>query len=103
TVEVRNTGRRTGAEVVQVYVGQPATVGVPEPPDQLAGFLKVTLRPGESRRVRIHLTPRAFAHWDVTSHQFVVPDGRYRILAGDSSSTLPLSRSVRIRGLDPQN
>jgi beta-glucosidase len=103
SVEVRNTGRRTGAEVVQVYVGQPATVGVPEPPHQLAGFLKVTLRPGESRRVHIHLTPRAFAHWDAATHAFVVPDGTYQILAGDSSRNLPLSRSVRIHGLDPQN
>ncbi len=98
-VRVTNTGHRTGAQVVQVYVGQP-DVGVPEPPHQLAGFLKVTLRPGETRTIRIRLTPRAFAHWDVTSHTFVVPDGTYRVFAGSSSRDLPLSFLVRIRGLD---
>ncbi|TMM35812.1 MAG: glycosyl hydrolase [Actinobacteria bacterium] len=103
TVQVTNTGGRTGAQVVQVYVGQPATVGVPVPPHQLGGFLKVTLRPGETRRVTIQVTPRAFAHWDVATHRFVVPDGTYQVLVGDSSRNLPLARMVRVRGIDPQN
>ena len=73
------------------------------PPHQLGGFLKVTLRPGETRRVTIQVTPRAFAHWDVATHRFVVPDGTYQVLVGDSSRNLPLARMVRVRGIDPQN
>ena len=48
TVPVTNTGSRAGAEVVQLYVGQPASAG--EPPKQLKGFRKVTLAPGSPGR-----------------------------------------------------
>ncbi len=98
-VDVTNTGTRAGAQVVQVYVGQPDTVGVPVPPHQLGGFRKVTLRPGQTRPVRIHLSARAFAHWDVTSDTFVAPNGTYRIFVGSSSRDLPLVSPVAIRGL----
>src|SRR5205814_269257 len=67
-VDVTNTGRRTGAQVVQVYVGHPDGTAVPEPPHQLGGFLKVTLRPGQTQHVRIRLAARAFSYWDVTKH-----------------------------------
>ena len=98
-VDVTNTGARTGAQVVQVYVGHPADTAVPEPPHQLGGFLKVTLRPGQTQHVTIRLPARAFAYWDATKHAFVVPDGTYRVFAGSSSRDLPLSASVRLRGV----
>jgi beta-glucosidase len=100
-VDVTNTGSRTGAQVVQVYVGHPADTAVPVAPRQLAGFLKVTLRPGQTQHVRIRLAARAFSYWDVTTHDFVVPDGTYRVFAGSSSRDLPLSAPVRIHGLRP--
>src|SRR5205814_8755429 len=98
-VDVTNTGQRTGAQVVQVYVGHPADTAVPEPPHQLGGFLKVTLRPGQTQHVRIRLAARAFSYWDVTKHDFVVPDGTYRVFAGSSPRDLPVSAPVRVRGL----
>src|SRR5205823_10180845 len=61
-VDVTNSGRRDGAEVVQVYVAAPPQVG--EPPKQLKGFAKVRLQPGETRHVNIALDPRAFSIWD---------------------------------------
>jgi len=83
--QVTNTGQRTGAEVVQLYVGKPATAAVPQPPRQLGGFTKVTLRPGETRQVVLRLPARAFAHWDVATHRWLVPAATYRVYAGSSS------------------
>jgi beta-glucosidase len=95
-VNVTNTGSRTGSQVVQVYVGHPANSAVPEPPHQLAAFTKVTLRPGQTRQVALHLDPRAFAYWDAAGGRWVVQDGTYQIFAGSSSRDLPLSAPVRI-------
>jgi beta-glucosidase len=98
-VDVTNTGRRAGSEVVQVYVGRPSSAAVPQPPRQLAAFAKVALAPGQTRRVVLHLKPRDFAYWDTARHGWVVPDGTYRIHAGTSSRNLPLATSVRIAGV----
>jgi beta-glucosidase len=102
TVRVTNNGRRAGAEVVQVYVGKPATDAVPQPPRQLGGFARVTLQPGETRQVTVRLPGRAFAHWDVVTHRWVIPDGVYQVYAGASSrDPRMLSTSVRLRGVTP--
>ena len=97
-VDVQNTGRRPGSQIVQVYVGDPGTA---EPPRQLAGFAKVDLRPGRTGQVAIHVAERAFAHWDAATHQWVVPDGTYRLYAGTSSADLPLSATIRLTGVRP--
>src|SRR5512133_1774017 len=68
SVEVANVGDRAGAEVVQVYV-RDVESSVPRPRQELKGFTKVELSPGESKRVQIELGPRAFAFYDVTQHE----------------------------------
>ena len=83
---VRNVGRRAGTDVAQLYVADPAAG---EPPHALAGFARVTLRPGRARRVRFTLAPRAFEHWDVAAHRWAaVPC--VGVLVGRSSRELPL-------------
>lgn len=94
TVEVTDTGHRAGAEVVQVYVHQPAKNG--EPPRQLRAFAKVFLRPGQTKRVSMGLGSRSFSFYDVSRHQWVSTPGVYRILVGTSSEDLPLHSKVRI-------
>lgn len=93
---VRNTGDRTGAAVPQVYVAAPSSTG--GPPKQLRGFRKVTLGPGESRRVSVVLDRRAFAYWHTKRDQWVVAPGTYRVLVGPSSRRLPLRAELRIPG-----
>jgi beta-glucosidase len=93
TVDVTNTGHRTGSEVVQVYVGHPTDSAVPEPPHQLAAFDKVTLAPGQTRRVQLHLDRQAFAYW---AGGWTVQHGMYRIYAGTSSRDLPLVATERL-------
>jgi beta-glucosidase len=96
TVEVRNTGSRTGAEVAQVYVTDPASAG--EPPRQLKGFAKVSLRPGRRKCVTLTLDRRAFSIWDVTAQNWTTVAGRYTVAVGDSSRNLPLSAPVVLNG-----
>jgi beta-glucosidase len=95
-VDVTNTGRRTGAEVVQVYVSDPAVAG--EPPRQLKGFDKVTLRPGQTKHVTFCLDRRAFSIWDSAAQRWTTVNGAYHVAVGDSSRNLPLSGTVMLRG-----
>jgi beta-glucosidase len=87
---VTNTGQLTGSDVAQLYLGDPAAAG--EPPRQLKGFQKVTLRPGQSTTVRFTLTGQDLSYWDDTANGWVLPDGQYQVYVGDSSATanLPL-------------
>jgi beta-glucosidase len=87
---VTNTGPVAGSDVVQLYLGDPAAAG--EPPRQLKGFQKVTLRPGQSATVRFTLTGHDLSYWDDAANGWVLPDGRYQVYVGDSSALagLPL-------------
>lgn len=93
---VRNTGSRTGAETAQVYVGRLPT-SVPTPPKQLAGFAKVTLDPGERRRLRVKLDRRALSYFDGAENRWVTPPGRVPIYVGSSSRDIRLTRAVTVR------
>ncbi len=91
-VDDTNTGRRRGADVVQVYVGYPSGLG--EPPEQLRAFAKVSLAPGATRRVTLALTPSGFES-DASGTPTVVP-GRYVVGIGESSSDLPFQLPVTL-------
>jgi beta-glucosidase len=84
TVPLTNTGGRTGSEVVQVYV-RPLAPRLSRPERELGAFTKVALAPGESRSVVLELTPRAFAYWDVQTHDWRNDPGAYELLIGSSS------------------
>ena len=98
-VDVTNTGRRAGADVVQVYVGHPASTG--EPPWQLKAFRKVPLAPGQTRHLTFSLDARAFAQWDSTAGGWGIAAGAYRIGVGDASSDLPLRAEVTMGASRP--
>jgi beta-glucosidase len=87
-----NTGHRAGADVSQVYIGDPANTG--EPPLQLKGFQKVYLDPGHSETVKLWIPQVAFSHWDVKDHTWKVTAGEYTVNVGDSSDNLPLQATV---------
>jgi len=89
---VRNTGARSGAEVLQVYLSVPSGNGVPQPPKRLVGFQKVWLEPGESERVAIEIDPAASNHplsiWDSARNEFIIPSGLFTVWIGDASDNL---------------
>ncbi|MDR8075984.1 glycoside hydrolase family 3 C-terminal domain-containing protein [Burkholderia cenocepacia] len=87
TASVANTGKVAGAEVVQVYVGLPASSG--EPPKRLVGFQKVFLNPGASQTVTVNIDPKATNHplstWDKDAQQWSPASGATTIYVGNSS------------------
>ena len=87
---VTNTGKRAGAEIAELYVGEKNST-VPRPIKELKGFKKVFLQPGDSRRVTLELDQRSFAFFDTTKHLWVAEPGIYSILVGASSQDIQLS------------
>jgi beta-glucosidase len=93
---VTNTGRVAGSEVAQLYLNDPAAAG--EPPRQLKGFQKVTLKPGQSTTVRFNLSGLDLSYWNDTANGWVLPDGTFGVYVGDSSAlaNLPLRDSFTV-------
>ena len=87
TVAVRNTGKRAGAEVVQLYLTAPQD-GLHRPVRELKGFQKVHLQPGESETVRFALTRRSFAVWQ---DGWKVPGGTYTVCIGGLTAEIKKS------------
>ncbi|HZH77380.1 MAG TPA: glycoside hydrolase family 3 C-terminal domain-containing protein, partial [Archangium sp.] len=94
TVRVTNTGKRAGAEVVQLYVGSPAAAKAP--PRQLKAFNKVTLAPGGSTPVTLELEPEALASWDTSAHRWTTHPGTYTLHVGSSSRDLRAETSITV-------
>jgi beta-glucosidase len=96
TVRVTNTGPRAGADVVQLYLGQPPVAA--NPPRQLEAFRRVSLEAGQSRSVTFTLRASQLAYYDAASGSWRVAAGTYRIWMGDSSalSDLPARGYVQL-------
>ncbi|MHB1460808.1 MAG: glycoside hydrolase family 3 C-terminal domain-containing protein [Armatimonadota bacterium] len=90
--KLTNTGKRAGAEVVQLYVGDPKC-SVPRPIRELKGFEKMQLEPGKSTQVSFTLSPRDLSFYDVKSHSWVAEPGLFNVYVGNSSRNLPLRGS----------
>jgi beta-glucosidase len=95
SVDVKNTGKRAGEEVVQLYVrhGQSA---LEHPAEELRGFKRVALQPGETKMVEIPLTASSLAYWDTDKHNFVVEPGKLELRIGASSADIRLKKTVNI-------
>lgn len=87
SVTVRNTGRVTADEVVQLYI-EPRQAALPRPVRELKAFTRVTLKPGQSRTVKLPLDERAFSYYDAAKPGWVAEPGRYVIHAAASSRDL---------------
>jgi beta-glucosidase len=96
SVDVTNTGSRTGDEVVQLYVKHLGSK-VERPREQLAGFQRVTVQPNETKTVEIALPASRLAYWDVKLQAFRVETGPVSLMVGDSSANIALSATVRVQ------
>ena len=94
SAEVTNTGNRTGADIVQAYVHDPASTG--EPAEQLKAYQKVTLRPHQTTRVELNLTTDAFSWWNPAAASWTLTPGTYQVMVGDSSNHLPLTAQLTL-------
>jgi len=95
SVDVTNTGNRAGDEVVQLYV-QHIGSAVERPRQELKGYRRVKLEPGETRSVRFSLAVSALAYWDAAEDHWVVEDGPIRIRVGASSADIRLERTITV-------
>jgi beta-glucosidase len=96
TVNVRNTGKRNGDEVVQVYLrhrkplpGQPQLT--------LCGFSRVSIPRGTAKRVTVEIPLKQLRYWDVARKQYVVDPGDYELLIGPSSDKLPVRLTMAVK------
>ena len=94
TVQVKNIGKCSGAEVVQLYIAAPQN-GIFRPVKELKGFERVELEPGESKTMEFTLDDRSFAIWN---DGWKIPGGTYVVQIGSSSRDIRLEQAVEISG-----
>jgi beta-glucosidase len=95
SLDVTNTGRREGEEVVQLYI-RDQYPKIDKPIRELKGFTKVGLKPGETRTVTFTLTPRDFAYFDVPGKQWKADASTYDIEAGASSRDIRAKAAIKL-------
>jgi beta-glucosidase len=96
SVDVKNTGSRAGAEVVQIYVGE-QNCPEPRPLRELKGFSRVMLNAGETKRVEITLPRDAFAYWSSTTKNWTVDAGnKFIIEAGVSERDISAKETLEV-------
>jgi len=97
-IPITNTGTRSGAEVIQVYV-KPLRPSVFRPVHELKSFCKVYIEPGKQQKVPFILGPDAFAYYDVTTKKWKVDPGTYEIQVGSSSRDIRSTALVTIKNM----
>lgn len=93
TFTLTNTGKKAGFEVAQLYVN-PLNASIDRPKKELKGFVKVYLKPGQSKKITIPVDGRSLAYFDTKTWNWVADAGKYKIEVGSSSVDLPLSQRL---------
>lgn len=96
TVDIKNTGKFAGEEIVQFYVNQ-NKCSVDRPEKELKGFSKVKIAPNTTETVSITLNENAFSFYDVSKNKWVVEPGNFTVLVGSSSKEIKLKQDINIQ------
>lgn len=96
SVDVTNTGKVFGKEVVQLYVADKVSTPI-RPVKELKGFEKIALQPGETKTVAFTLSKRAFAYWNTQIHDWHVETGEFELMIGKSSREIICSARVTVK------
>jgi beta-glucosidase len=96
SVDVTNTGKLAGKEIVQVYVHDHKS-RLARPSKELKGFAKVELQPGETKTVTVPLDFRAFAYYHPAYRKWITEDGEFDILIGASSADIRHTKAVTLQ------
>ncbi len=94
-VDVTNTGRRPGDEVAQLYVRHLGS-RVERPIEDLRGYQRVTIKPGEMRTVEFSLPASSLAYWNADSHQWVLEQEPVEVAVGGSSADIRVRRRIQV-------
>jgi len=92
---VKNTGKRAGTEIAQVYARVPAGTG--EAYKRLVGWSRVTLKPGEAKTVTVEVDIRPLQAFDEAAEQWSLAKGSYQVLVGASSAETPLEAKLELK------
>ena len=95
SVDVSNTGNRAGDEVVQLYVHQIKS-DVKRPAEELRGFQRISMKPGETQTVNFMLPAEKLAYWNESTHGFVVEPGAFDSLVGASSGDIRMRSQISV-------
>ncbi|MFD5257389.1 beta-glucosidase [Streptomyces bobili] len=95
TVRVRNTGKRPGKQVIQMYLARPGSA-VERPVRWLAGFTTAYATPGETVELNIPVPWQALRHWDTRAGEWAVEPGAFDVLVGFSSTDLHKTTTVDV-------
>jgi beta-glucosidase len=95
SVDVKNTGKRAGDEVVQLYVRHLGPA-LEHPVEELRGFRRVTLQPGELKTVEMPLAAKSLGYWDKNRHAFVLEPGKIELLMGASSADIRVKQTINV-------
>jgi beta-glucosidase len=95
TFSVKNTGKRAGIEIAEVYAALPASTD--EPPKRLVGWSRVALGPGESKDVTVNVSREYLSIYDEAASAWKLVPGEYSFMVGGSSQTLPLTQKTNIQ------
>jgi beta-glucosidase len=95
SVDVKNTGARSGDEVVQLYVKHLNST-VPRSVEELKGFKRVTLQAGEQKTVEIPLPAKLIAYWNSEKNAFEIEPDKIQILVGSSSADIRLKKTISV-------
>jgi beta-glucosidase len=92
---VRNTGKRAGTEIAEVYARLPK--GADESYKRLVGWKRVTLAPGESQMISVLIDDRTLKTFDEEKNSWNLAPGEYQVLVGGASDDTPLAGSLAVR------
>jgi beta-glucosidase len=95
SVDVQNSGQRAGDEVVQLYVHE-ANAPVKRPKEQLQGFERISLKPGEKKTVTFPLPVEQISYWDTTRSMFVVQPGMFDVMVGSGSDDIRQKADLQV-------
>ena len=96
TVDVKNTGDREGAEIVQLYIADPVA-GIDRPAKELKGFEKITLKPGESKTVSFEIDAADLSYYSIEDNGWKAEAGEFQALIGPSSEDIRTIASFELK------
>ena len=95
TVDVKNTGKMAGKEIVELYLHD-VEASLPRPYKELKGFAKVYLKPGETRQVKINIGKDELSFYNPAVHNWVAEPGAFEVLIGSSSKDIKLKKTFTL-------
>jgi beta-glucosidase len=99
-VRVKNIGKRSGSEVVQIYVSEKIP-RVLRPVKELAGYAKVNLNPGDEQVVNVKINKNSLRYYDARMDKWINPIGEHSLLVGTSSEDIIVEARLNVIGDNP--